>query len=35
VRKGVAPQVLATLNNLVLAIFDFLGVCNVPQQMRI
>jgi predicted transposase YbfD/YdcC len=35
VRKGVAPQVLATLNNLVLAIFDFLGVRNVPQQMRI
>jgi predicted transposase YbfD/YdcC len=34
VRKGRAPQVLAALNNLVLAVFDFLGVGNVPQQMR-
>jgi predicted transposase YbfD/YdcC len=34
VRKGAAPQVLAALNNLVLAVFDFLGVRNVPQQMR-
>lgn len=34
VRKGSAPLVLAALNNLVLAVFDFLGVRNVPQQMR-
>jgi predicted transposase YbfD/YdcC len=34
VRKGAAPQVMAALNNLVLAVFDFLGVQNVPQQMR-
>ena len=34
VRKGSAPLVLAGLNNLVLALFDFLGVANVPQQMR-
>jgi predicted transposase YbfD/YdcC len=34
VRKGSAPLVLAALNNLVLALFDFLGVTNVPQQMR-
>jgi predicted transposase YbfD/YdcC len=34
VRKGTAPLVLAALNNLVLALFDFLGVTNVPQQMR-
>lgn len=34
VRKGVAPLVLAALNSLVLAVFDFLGVTNVPQQMR-
>ena len=34
VRKGVAPLVLAALNSLVLAVFDFLGVSNVPQQMR-
>lgn len=34
VRKGTAPQVVAALNNLVLALFDFLGVQNVPQQMR-
>lgn len=34
VRKGVAPLVLAALNNLVLALFDFLGVTNIPQQMR-
>jgi predicted transposase YbfD/YdcC len=34
VRKGAAPLVLATLNNVVLALFDFLGVANVPQQMR-
>lgn len=34
VRTGAAPQVVAALNNLVLAMFDFLGVRNVPQQMR-
>jgi predicted transposase YbfD/YdcC len=34
VRTGAAPQVMAALNNLVLAVFDFLGVQNVPQQMR-
>lgn len=34
VRKGIAPLVLAALNNLVLAMFDVLGVRNVPQQMR-
>jgi predicted transposase YbfD/YdcC len=34
VRKGDAPRVLAVLNSFLLAVFDFLGVCNVPQQMR-
>ena len=34
VRKGAAPLVLAALNNVVVAVFDFLGVGNVPQQMR-
>lgn len=34
VRQGTAPQVLAALNSLVLAVFDFLGVQNVPKQMR-
>jgi predicted transposase YbfD/YdcC len=34
VRKGAAPQVVAALNNLVLALFDFLGVRNAPQLMR-
>jgi predicted transposase YbfD/YdcC len=34
VRKGAAPLVLAVLNSVVLAVFDFLGVGNVPQQMR-
>ncbi len=34
VRKGTAPLVLAALNNVVLALFDFLGVTNIPQQMR-
>lgn len=33
VRRGMAPLVLATLNSLVLAVFDFLGVGNVPQQL--
>ena len=35
VRKGDAPRVLAVLNSFLLAVFDFLGVSNVPQQMRI
>ena len=35
VRTGRAPHVLAALNNLVLALFDFLGVQNVPQYMRL
>ena len=34
VRKGTAPLALAALNNLVLALCDFLGVTNVPQYMR-
>jgi predicted transposase YbfD/YdcC len=34
VRKGAAPLVLAALNNLVLALFDFLGVSHIPKQMR-
>lgn len=34
VRKGAAPVVLASLNSGVLALFDFLGITNVPQQMR-
>ena len=35
VRKGVAPRILALLNSFLLAVLDFLGVCNVPKQMRI
>jgi len=35
VRKGDAPRVLAILNSFLLALLDFLGVSNVPQQMRI
>ena len=35
VRKGNAPQVWAVLNNLILALLDFLGVQNVPKQMRV
>lgn len=35
VRKGAAPQVVAALNNLVLALFDFLGVHNVPKPLRL
>lgn len=31
VRTGKAPLVLAALNNVVLALFDFLGVRNVPR----
>ena len=34
VRSGCAPQVLAALNNTVLALMDFLHVPNVPNQMR-
>ncbi len=35
VRKGDAPRVLAVLNSFLLALLDFLGVSNVPQQMRL
>lgn len=35
VRKGVAPRILAVLNSFLLAVLDFLGVGNVPKQMRI
>jgi len=35
VRKGDAPRVLAVLNSFLLALMDFLGVSNVPKQMRI
>lgn len=35
VRKGSAPRVLAVLNSFLLALLDFLGVGNVPQQMRL
>ncbi|HEY6408280.1 MAG TPA: ISAs1 family transposase [Ktedonobacteraceae bacterium] len=35
VRKGEAPRVLAVLNSFLLALLDFLGVSNVPKQMRI
>jgi predicted transposase YbfD/YdcC len=34
VRKGDAPRVLAVLNSFLLAVLDFLGVPNVPEQMR-
>ena len=34
VRSGCAPQILAALNNTVLALMDFLHVPNVPNQMR-
>ena len=34
VRKGEAPRVLAVLNRCLLALLDFLGVSNVPSQMR-
>jgi predicted transposase YbfD/YdcC len=34
VRKGDAPRVLAVLNSFLLAMLDFLGVSNVPSQMR-
>lgn len=32
--KGAAPLALAVLNNVILALFDFLGVANVKEQMR-
>jgi hypothetical protein len=35
VRKGEAPRVLAVLNSFLLALLDFIGVSNVPCQMRI
>ena len=35
VRKGHAPRVLAVLNSFLLALLDWRGVTNVPQQMRI
>jgi predicted transposase YbfD/YdcC len=35
VRKGTAPRILAILNSFLLALLDFLGVCNVPKQMRL
>ena len=35
VRTAGRPEVLAALNNVVLALMDWLGVCNVPEQMRI
>ena len=35
VRKSDAPRVLAVLNSFLLAVLDFLGVSNVPQQMRL
>ena len=34
VRKGEAPRVLAVLNSCLLALLDFVGVTNVPSQMR-
>lgn len=35
VRKGTAPRILALLNSFLLALLAFLGVCNVPKQMRL
>jgi hypothetical protein len=35
VRTGGRPEALAALNNVVLALMDWLGVRNVPEQMRI
>ncbi len=35
VRKGTAPRMLAVLNSFLLALLDFLGVSNVPKQMRV
>ncbi len=35
VRTAGKPEVLAALNNVVLALMDWLGVRNVPDQMRV
>ena len=35
VRTTGKPQVLAALNNVVLSLMDWLGVSNVPDQMRL
>jgi hypothetical protein len=35
VRTAGRPEVLAALNNVVLALLDWLGVRNVSEQMRI
>lgn len=35
VRTGAAPRVLAVLNSFLLGLLDFLGVGNVPKQMRL
>ena len=35
VRTAGKPEVLAALNNIVLSLMDWLGVRNVPEQMRI
>lgn len=35
VRKGDAPRVLAVLNSFLLGLLDWLGVSNVPKQMRL
>lgn len=35
VRTAGKPEVLAALNNVVLALMDWLGVRNVPEQMRL
>jgi predicted transposase YbfD/YdcC len=35
VRKGEAPRILALLNSFLLAMLDFVGVSNLPKQMRL
>ncbi len=35
VRTAGKPQVLSALNNVILALMDWLGVRNVPDQMRV
>jgi hypothetical protein len=35
VRTAGKPEVLSALNNIVLALMDWLGVRNVPEQMRV
>ena len=35
VREGQTPHVMAALNNVVLALMDFLNVSNVAAQMRV